>query len=453
MVNRLISVNENNELPSAVQEALVVPVRSEFQALTTTATSAAATATTSATTATNAATAAAASAVNAAAAATLGDRAGQGYQNAAYLFSQMAYGADYATSPLLAGLKAGVANRSQSTRVVGLGDSNMNGGNSSKPSMQWFYRLAGRAGCKALPADVSVASTAGTGMIWYKGAAGGLTSANYATSATTTKVINLIQPATVSYVLHMVGTNDLTANTTPATYKANVGGAANTIETGAISSITVFILPHLRIDTIDYRATWNAYKQVLKELVAEKPTRRLFIDMDEYFKSYNMTGENGFSLFASDNLHLNDSGNKVLADIVGTVLGIPSESIVGPSNIKMVLPGEAAYTTVTVMGQVDIPAANFPRWVRFCGVMAGWGTGSGTAEASYGLYIPGTDTKIEGISILLPDAMGSVPVNGSFFLPSYTATAARFYAIVAGGTVTFSGNAAYDNVMIEVTPA
>lgn len=41
MVNRLVSVNEDLELPPEVQEALVGPVRSEFQSLTTTATNAA----------------------------------------------------------------------------------------------------------------------------------------------------------------------------------------------------------------------------------------------------------------------------------------------------------------------------------------------------------------------------------------------------------------------------
>lgn len=69
MANRLVSVNDNYELPAEVQEQLVGPVRDEFQTLTTQAQSAETAASSSATTASDAATSAAGSAATATAAA------------------------------------------------------------------------------------------------------------------------------------------------------------------------------------------------------------------------------------------------------------------------------------------------------------------------------------------------------------------------------------------------
>lgn len=345
-------------------------------------------------------------------------------------------------------LIAGMRNATQDTRVVALGSSTMNGGNAPEvQKLSLLHRLAYQSGATELQRlDSLAAAPSGPGMKWWRGAQGGTTSANYADATRRGKAI-LAKP---DYVLHMVGSNDWAGSVPIATYKANVKAVIAAIESGAPGSITVLIQQQARHDTSGSIA-WSQYGNALKELAAELPARRVFIDLDSAFDRYGLgLASNPWGLITADKIHMGTTGHRIAAEVIGSKMGIPSPSELGAEMVgPLTLATSKDYTINGVFGVHNILPAAYPRKITVAGLLYlqnKGGTGSSDIYVNLG---DRSDTYR-----VMAQAVGpySQAVNSDFILPARTVGVVNLGVSFGGHTVYVSGTAGYHNINITETP-
>lgn len=360
------------------------------------------------------------------------------------------YGSPTADSRL-ARLQDAVMNPgAKDTRVVVLGSSTANGGNTPYREQGWHWRLAYRAGAQAVPDLPDAAIAAQNGLRWYNGALGGTNASNYAPAAKLTQVNSYVKP---NYVFHMVGSNDWRSGTPLASYKASVKSVLTSIE--AANPGVVNILVHQQ-ERSDWTASipWASYGQQLADLAAEKPASRIFINANDYFHPYDLAaGGNRFGLVSTDQMHMGPMGHLYMANVIGSTLGIPSESDFGNTSdfYPVPLPASTTYQAgTTLLASRQIPAAAFPRLVRLHGSVY-MRSSANTCELQTTLYNALTGgSSIGALSFqVVSVASGGVSqaVPTAFYLPPRVSARVEIAAgVPAGQTLYISGSAIYSTL-------
>lgn len=346
-------------------------------------------------------------------------------------------------------LAQGVQNPLTDTRVVFSGSSTSQGMSTydwaGNAKMGIFQRLSCLAGSPTIidGASVNAPVAAGT-MRWYNFV--GRDSATYMTAAFRANVAN-IRP---NYVFHMIGSNDWSDGVSLATYRANVLAAVQAIEASTAGVVNVLIHQQPRRDGT--RAIpWASYGQQLKDIVALRPASRVFVDLEEVFKPYDIVNTNRAGLVTSDNIHMGNVGHKLAADYLARLIGIPTPADFHTTDdIRgMAFGASGDKPTGTEIGQLPIESANYPRVASIEGTVFVRG---GSGGEIYSGFITSANAQIgaQGGRNALNNADSPWSVSNKILIPPFTSGR---LAMWISGAFYVSGNGTYSRVTATLTPA
>ncbi len=348
-------------------------------------------------------------------------------------------------------LRDGIVNPNLVTRVVVLGDSHANGGITTYPDQGMFQRLGYRCGVPDYRRIEDVVAGPPGGMHWWSGSIGGADTTNYYPATYPPKVA-ILNP---NYVLHMIGSNDWARNISIPTYKGNLNDVCSSIEAANPNAINVLIHGTQRRDTIPSSGlSWDAYGNAMAEVAAMVPNRRLYINADDFMSMLGLGTNNMANILVSDNIHLGNVGNKVMANIIGAEMGIPSETDFAPdSDIRKVpFPGTTNYNANATIAEVPIGKANYPRLIEVAGTL--FATASHpNSEIAIQLIKVSDGSQIDSWEQRFEETTGtSKSLSWDVYIPPATDVILRFTAIVIGGTtVNLQGAGAFTNAIAKVS--
>ena len=266
----------------------------------------------------------------------------------------------------LAKLHAGVADPQTDVSVVLVGSSTAAGGVVPHKEQGWSYRLGYRLGGEVLKLDTTDVFTGGTR--WYHGPQGGTTAASYLPEERRAK-LNKVKP---DYVIHQVGSNDWGTGVSPEEYGKNLRESVDRVSKDNPGVIQILIHQQPRFDVPKDKAggPWEEYGKQMQAIVAEDPANRIFKKVDSKLLGYDPeSGFNDWGLVAADRIHMMANGNRMFADYIGGLLGIPSETGVAPERAQLPLEGDVTAAKVpsgssAEIGTLTLPAEKYPRMVR-----------------------------------------------------------------------------------------
>src|SRR6185503_7022518 len=142
------------------------------------------------------------------------------------------------------------------------------------------------------------------GIHFINGGLGG-TFANSFTDASIYEQIGAFQAPMVGI---MIGSNDYNADVVPATYKSNVAGMIDLIDSVTTASI-VLIHSYRRFDTSDPAYPWADYGSKLAELAAER-YNVFYLDISAEYPANQ--GVDSLNLIDTDGIHQTDTGHEYM---------------------------------------------------------------------------------------------------------------------------------------------
>jgi len=350
-------------------------------------------------------------------------------------------------------LRDGMVDTGLTTRVAILGDSHGGGGYSTYAEQLWPARLAYRSGASDYRRLEDATNPIPAGMKWWNGNIGGATSGNYYPSTLPAKMA-LLNP---HYVLHFVGSNDWAGAFPVSGYKTNVQNVVSAIESANSNVVSVLIHGARRRDVSSSgKPAWADYGQALKEIVDANPSRRVYIDLDEWFGMFGFDTNNFAGLLDQDGIHFNIVSNKIVADIIGAIMGIPSETDFdhGQRVIRAGLLTGTNLTSSTVLTTQNIKAASYPRIARVSGGIYGESSHN-TNEVYWRIKRASDNTVIrERGARFNPTGGVVVPLGGDFYIPPATEVNFEVQVGVYAGNVNYvrGTNDVYSTCDVAILP-
>lgn len=252
---------------------------------------------------------------------------------------------------------------------VSLGSSTANGGNTDNFGLSWAGRIATYLTQKPITSDAvkgldGTTSRPANGVHCYNGAVGGTTSGNYVTAAKLS-AIKALQPALIT---HMVGANDLGSGTSLATYKTNLRNYMDQIQAASPGSVHLYIHQQGRV-AASPKLPWADYGDAMRE-VAEAYPNVAFLNAGQVFSA---TQQGLAPHLVADNLHMNNNGHRLLADLVAEAMGNPIP-YAGPDIHKANNLQGGASDAERLYASVPIPTAPYPRTLTANVAMFAYGT-------------------------------------------------------------------------------
>lgn len=241
--------------------------------------------------------------------------------------------------------------------IVVLGDSMANRG-LADVGYGWAERMSFLLGAGGIE-DISTASAplSNGSKVWQAGI-GATNSSNYLIQSTITK-IGQIDP---NLVIHVIGTNDYAANVTPTAFKANLRSRLR--EVFAVHDACNQVLIHTvgRSDVSGAAYSWDSYGVAMSEVAAEPEfsAKVSYLNVDFEMKVRGTPSPDTQDFISSDNIHLNNRGNRAVSEIICRYLGIPLPTIETETLYGAVAGGEGI-TVTRALSTIPIPAAPFPR--------------------------------------------------------------------------------------------
>jgi len=155
----------------------------------------------------------------------------------------------------------------------------------------------------------------------YNAGEGGTTAATYLTATERTSIAAL----NPRMVIHMVGGNDWAEGaTTPAQYKANLLAVLTDLKAKITGPcVHVLIQPYQRIDVTSPVYPWAAFGQAQAEIAAADPDHVVYIDLSNTYRLVGVPGSDPLNIIDTDNVHQNNAGHALMADLIRAALGIP----------------------------------------------------------------------------------------------------------------------------------
>ncbi|NHC45250.1 SGNH/GDSL hydrolase family protein [Motilibacter aurantiacus] len=248
----------------------------------------------------------------------------------------------------------------------------------------------------------------------YNGGVGGATVATFLGKAPVAQRLAQLKPA---IVLLMQGSNDYAGGVSIATFKAQLLQQVAEIKAAAGPVCIALVSMHQR-GGVTSPLRWTDYTTAMAEVAATDPARLLFIDTHPVFASVDVAGADPLDLLSADQVHLNEPGLQLYADLladvfcqpvagIGTAAVPPVPPPPAPAAVDLdftamadtaVLPAplvvnEASRPTVIRNGRLCTPTANFEgQGVHF--ELPGSGYGTLTVEFSnpsgVALGVPGS---------------------------------------------------------------
>ncbi|MEJ6549819.1 SGNH/GDSL hydrolase family protein [Corynebacterium sp. USCH3] len=220
--------------------------------------------------------------------------------------------------------------RTGSLRILFIGSSTIQGHGVAWPEGVVYqltaYLASHLPGVEATPMRKGTSGTypapSAAGFHFLNAGVGGTTANNYY-GPERQSIVQSYQP---NLVVHMVGSNDYGLQRSLNDYRDDLVAVTNNVLRNGISGDTrqLFIHAPRREDVDDAAVTnkWADYGRVLRE-VAEDTTRGEFLDAGALFDEARAhAGASDTSVFASDQVHLNERGNSLLAAVIAEWWGL-----------------------------------------------------------------------------------------------------------------------------------
>lgn len=332
--------------------------------------------------------------------------------------------------------------------VVWSGSSTAAGGYPSTVSRQLVNRVAAYLGPRATTTTVDTAqATPATGVQVWQYSVGGTDSSNYLTDEKVA-AIGAIKPV---LMVHMVGSNDYAAQTGPTVFRQRIEGWLTKIRAVSPNTLHAFISHQARNDiarTPTYR--WWDYATELWKLVAADPTHVAFFDLGRRWYKMGIPGGNHWNLVMSDNMHLADEGNRVLADWIAEWLGIPTpqgfRTYIEQGNFTGGNPASGAD-----IATIPIPAAPFPRQGTVTATV--YAATTGTADVNIKVA-SGSNSRLFALSMRIAGTdLRSYSASAKISLDPYVTDTVRLEAApYSAGNLSISSNSSFSRMLVDMQP-
>lgn len=265
--------------------------------------------------------------------------------------------------------------------LVFTGSSTMMGGRPTDDDHRIVNRIANYLGAE-LTDSTSSPSVPSSGVAVFQYSKGNTRSDTYLTAAKVTAV-GQIKPVVM---VHAVGSNDYYDQQDPSTYRTNLEGWLDQLRDVSPDTVHLYVVQHGRNDMSDTTHAWEDYTEALQELQDGHPDHVDVVDLSGDFAAMGIPGSDPWGLLYTDNVHLNDAGNRALAHLLCAHLGIPIPD--GRSELYSdddTQGGDPAATKEPIL-QVAVPAAPYPRVGTASATVYARNDGSGDSNLYLGTY-------------------------------------------------------------------
>lgn len=210
-------------------------------------------------------------------------------------------------------------------------------------------------------------------------------------------------------IVHTIGANDFAnAATSLEAFAANLRAEIDRMNTLTKAPVShLLVQSYERFDYTLAGRSWDQYRAVLMEIAQERPKNVAFLDLSETFRGIGISTGDSLGLMMSDKIHLNDYGHRIYADMMDSALGLPH------------LPWEAPVAALPAVASDDFARADGPLGTTPVGAKA-WTAMQGTiviagekATATAVNAVAGTPTGAAAVvDTGLTDATASIEVDG-----------------------------------------
>lgn len=248
------------------------------------------------------------------------------------------------------------------------------------------------------------------------------TAANYLT-ATTLPQVAALSP---SVILHMVGANDWAAGTTAADYKTTMLSKLTALDAATTGPVLHVLIQSFAPDLgLSRPVSWSDYAKALEEIAEERASNTIFVDVSPMFKLAGLPGDDYYGLMQGDDLHLNSSGQSLMADTIREFMGFAG-SAAHPQPSFSVMPArftsDSFATPSAVAGRsADLGLLGTARtWAQGSGA-AGFEVASGTIRPTAASVIQFAGIAIGATSMRVSALVLTLPTAGNVYLDLYRA--------------------------------
>lgn len=234
------------------------------------------------------------------------------------------------SSPALTTLRSELANAAATpVTLYAMGSSTTYGMDLADPSQRWTDRLMvglGARGIDAQPAAVSPLSQAAlthrtSGALMVNAAVPGAQAETYLAEDLPGLLLMRTGGDAPDIVLHMIGSNDYYTQLPPALFGASMRATIAALDAQPNPPIQVIISTFEDPDTPSGPIPWSAYSAQMKQIAAEDPTHRLYIDLAPWFHAVDVPGADPDGYLDSGGVHPSAAGHQMIADLLLQALG------------------------------------------------------------------------------------------------------------------------------------
>lgn len=233
------------------------------------------------------------------------------------------------SSPALTALHARLASAAtRRVRLLALGSSTTYGMDLADPTQKWPDRLMQGLAARGIdadpvsvgPLDPAVLSRA-PGALMVDGARPGTLAETYLAEDLPGLLVSRASGNAPDIVFHMIGANDYYVQNPPAVYGVALRAATAALDAQLHHPIHVYVSDYTDPATKDPHFPWSAYRAQMRQVAAEDPDHRLFIDLTPWFDKVDVPGSDPRGYLDSGGVHPSAAGHAVIAKLILRALG------------------------------------------------------------------------------------------------------------------------------------
>lgn len=346
--------------------------------------------------------------------------------------------------PAAAALGAALAGQhSAGAALVFTGSSTMFGGRPTDDDHRIVNRIANYLGAE-LTDSTSSPSVPSAGVAVFQYSQGNTRAHNYLTAAKVT-AIGQIKPVVM---VHAIGSNDYYDQRDPSAYRANLESWLDQLRDVSPGTVHLYVVQHGRNDMSNTTYGWEDYTEELRAIRDADPNHVDLLDLSGDFAAMGVPGGDPWGLLYTDNVHLNDAGNRVLAHLLCAALDIPTPGDRAELYSDNDAQGGDPKDIRTPILQVTVPAAPYPRVGTAVATVYARNDGSGDSNLALGhpdpVHLALSRGRVAGNGLPL-----SVPLVAPLRIPAGTARTLSVW--VNNGTSYISSGVGWGNLAVHLS--
>lgn len=323
------------------------------------------------------------------------------------------------------------------------GSSTMFGGRPTTDDHRVVNRIANYLGA-TMTSSTSSPSVPSSGFAVFQYSQGNTRAHNYLTAAKVDAVA-AIQP---QVMVHAIGSNDYYDQRDPVEYRANLQGWLDGLRARSPETVHLYVVQHGRNDLGSTTYSWRDYTEQLHILAGQDPERVEVLDLSVEFENRGVPGTDRWSLLYSDNIHLNDAGNRLLAHLLCEHFGF----LVPDGRAELYWDdapqGGDPMDVYAPILQAVVPPAPFPRVGTATATVYARNDGSGDSNLALGHLTPTREVLSRG-RITENGMPHSVPMTVPVRIPA--GESLTYSVWVNNGTAYISSGGGWGNLVVHVS--